>query len=213
MLYVRNQEKETIVKKGTSDACQFFDQTAGYADLNHSLLRRAFFYMANLSITLAPGGADPPEYGDLAQRKNTPEKSPVAKRTSKERKMNYFVGRTMSQEVDFTRMPRQAPPLPAMPTPLDLGRFVTDGLLRPLLEGLNTAATNFTDSLGSMPRRRLLRLRAGSPGSSPLSIITTTGADVDATTMTAAAMKIRAIAIAVSSTVTWWCTRGLGRFG
>jgi len=63
--------------------------------------------------------------------------------------MNFFEGRTTGQTtgqtIDFTRMGRQA--APAVPVPADFTRFVTEGLLRPLFEGLNTAATNFADSV------------------------------------------------------------------
>ena len=41
---------------------------------------------------------------------------------------------------------RYAPPAPA-PAPSDFSRFITEGMLQPVLDGLNTAATNMMDSM------------------------------------------------------------------
>lgn len=60
--------------------------------------------------------------------------------------MNYFAsyatgGRTVFDPRGITQSAPAAPPVP------DLNRFIAEGLLKPLLDGINTAAKNFSDTL------------------------------------------------------------------
>jgi hypothetical protein len=60
--------------------------------------------------------------------------------------MNYFEGRTSST----TSYPAPAMTMPPLISPSDFTRFVNEGLLRPVLQGLTTAATNFSDSIAAL---------------------------------------------------------------
>src|SRR5690349_2949167 len=62
--------------------------------------------------------------------------------------MNYFAGRTGAQTIGVPTM--AAPSMPTLPSLVDFTRFLSEGLLQPLLQGLNTAAQNFADSVSAL---------------------------------------------------------------
>jgi hypothetical protein len=73
--------------------------------------------------------------------------------------VNYF----QSMQPHATLMLPQAPAA-STPSAADISRFVAEGLIRPIFEGLRTAATNFTDtvtgtSTGLRPRAHKPRMK------------------------------------------------------
>jgi hypothetical protein len=64
--------------------------------------------------------------------------------------MNYFAGRSSSAVMD---VPRRAYTPAAAPPPSDFSRFITEGMLSPVLEGFNTAAANMRDSMSGLSQK------------------------------------------------------------
>ena len=66
--------------------------------------------------------------------------------------MNYFASRSSSSVMEPPSRRWYSPPS-AQPAPSDFTRFITEGMLQPVMEGMSTAAVNFRDSMGALGQR------------------------------------------------------------